>query len=121
VAVYYYAALWPWNMSTILTLDDEPEDLVDLRDKSDSDSLHNPIGHAKATQSFDIRWSRDGLINEEHTLMISMGNGTKAQWAIVDKLASVPSFPQRSFFILFPRQVHYGHFYFHKSKRDRTT
>jgi hypothetical protein len=88
VAVYYYAALWPWNKSTILTLDNGPEELVDLRDISVWNSLQNPIGQGKATQNFGVRWSKDELANEEHTLVISMGNGTTPQCqAIVDKLA----------------------------------
>ncbi|KAF5349039.1 hypothetical protein D9758_012723 [Tetrapyrgos nigripes] len=86
VAIYYYAALWPWNISTILSLDGGPNELVDLRDKSDAGSLNATI-HAKSTQDFDVRWWRDGLINEEHTLVISMGDGKLAQWAIVDRLA----------------------------------
>ncbi|KIY45075.1 hypothetical protein FISHEDRAFT_50093, partial [Fistulina hepatica ATCC 64428] len=76
-AVYFMSPLWPYAVTTTLTLDDEDSVLVDLRDYSSED-----VGYGSETVASAIVWGKTGLNdNNNHTFVISAGEGT---YAIVD-------------------------------------
>ncbi|THV06954.1 hypothetical protein K435DRAFT_929483 [Dendrothele bispora CBS 962.96] len=81
-AVYYYASLWPFRITTVLSLDGQPGETVDLTDPF---VLPNQETAPQApTVESSIRWSRTNLTEGNHTLIISPGN-----YAIVDAITYV--------------------------------
>jgi hypothetical protein len=77
VAIYFLSPLWPYAVSTALTLDSRPTVIVDLTDLNSSDTA----GGMETVKS-SVVWSTDNLPNTMHTLRISVGIGQ--QNAIVD-------------------------------------
>jgi hypothetical protein len=74
--------LWPYAVSTALTLDSRPTVIVDLTDHTTPD-----IGGGIETVSHSVVWSAENLQNTNHTLRISVGRGQG--FAIVDGIMSV--------------------------------
>jgi hypothetical protein len=72
----------PFRVSTALSLDGEPAQLVDLQDYGSPVVNDGP----EMVQS-QVVWSLLGLDNTEHTLVISVGEGEDI--AIVDALMCV--------------------------------
>lgn len=77
VAVYFMSPLWPYAVSTSLSLDSRPTVIVDLTDHNSPDS-----GGGIETVASEVVWSAENLQNTTHTLRISVGRGQ--QFAIVD-------------------------------------
>jgi hypothetical protein len=69
VAVYYLSPLWPYDVSTLLSLDGGQSVLVSLRGPDFSLS-----GDSQTSQS-SVAWSATGLTNTSHTL-----TGTWSLW-----------------------------------------
>lgn len=80
VAIYFMSPLWPYAVSTALTLDSRPTIIVDL---SDQNSAATEGGGPETVRS-GVVWSAENLPNSNHTLRISVGRGQ--QNAIVDGL-----------------------------------
>lgn len=80
VAVYFLSPLWPYAVSTALTLDSRPTNIVDL---TDYDSPLTTGGGSETVRSAVV-WSAENLSNMTHTLRISVGRGQ--QNTIVDGL-----------------------------------
>ena len=80
IAVYFLSPLWPYTVSTALTLDSRPTNIVDLTDYG------SPLttGGGSETVRSAVVWSAENLSNTTHTLRISVGRGQ--QNAIVDGL-----------------------------------
>ncbi|THV06951.1 hypothetical protein K435DRAFT_789047 [Dendrothele bispora CBS 962.96] len=75
----YHASLWPFRITTVLSLDGQPGEIVDLTDPS---VVPNQETAPQApTVESSIRWSRTNLTEGNHTLIISPGN-----YAIVDAI-----------------------------------
>ena len=70
--------LWPYAVSTALTLDSRPTNIIDLTD------YNTPLttGGGSETGRSVVVWSIENLSNTTHTLRISVGRGQ--QNAIVD-------------------------------------
>ncbi|KAF5344240.1 hypothetical protein D9758_012331 [Tetrapyrgos nigripes] len=68
-AIYYYASLWPFNVSTVLTLDNEASQTLNLTDPDQPNA-----GDGQPTTVSDIRWQRTDLSNGLHTLTVERGN-----------------------------------------------
>ncbi|KAF5343530.1 hypothetical protein D9758_012947 [Tetrapyrgos nigripes] len=68
VAVYYHASLWQFQVTTVLTFDDGPEEVLDLYDHSVPNS-----GGAPTVESV-VRWSRANLADGQHSLKITTGS-----------------------------------------------
>ena len=79
VSVYFYSPLWPFRVTTAVSLDGGQPDLVDLRDYEVS---FKQDGAEVANSS--IVWYTDGLDNTSHLLNVSVGAGEDL--AIVDYL-----------------------------------
>ncbi|KAG6874227.1 hypothetical protein C0995_003773 [Termitomyces sp. Mi166 len=79
VAVYYMAPLWPYRVTTALSLDSGPVVLLDLVDHSRPD-----VGQGPETVQSHVIWSSGELSNTQHTLVISVGAGQS--YAVVDAL-----------------------------------
>ncbi len=77
VAVYFLSPLWPYAVSTALTLDSRPTVTVDLTDYASP-----ATGGGLETAGYSVVWSAENLPNATHTLRISVGRGQ--QFAIVD-------------------------------------
>ncbi|KAF5344236.1 hypothetical protein D9758_012343 [Tetrapyrgos nigripes] len=69
VAVYYHSSLWPFPVTTVLTFDDGPEEVLDLEDHSVP-----IIGDGPPTVESVIRWSRANLTDGQHSLTITTGS-----------------------------------------------
>lgn len=82
IAIYFYSPLWPFRVSTALSLDGEPAQTIDLRDYSVP-----RVNDGPETVQSQVVWSLVGLENTEHTLVISVGAGEDI--AIVDALMCV--------------------------------
>jgi len=78
-AIYFYSSLWPFRVTTSLTLDNEDPFIVDLRDHHARFIKDGP----ETTQS-DVVWYQLNLENKEHTLLISVASGEDL--AVVDAL-----------------------------------
>ncbi|KAK7438406.1 hypothetical protein VKT23_018019 [Stygiomarasmius scandens] len=85
-AVYYYASLWPFRVTTVLSLDGEPGDTVDLTDPSVPNQETSP-----PTVQSAIRWSRTNLTEGNHTLTISTGNYAMVDAIVYTKDLSAPT------------------------------
>ncbi|KIM38681.1 hypothetical protein M413DRAFT_447638 [Hebeloma cylindrosporum] len=79
IAIYFYSPLWPFRVSTALSLDGEPAQTVDL-----TDYTVPTVDDGPETVQSQVVWSLVGLENTEHTLVISVGAGEDI--AIVDAL-----------------------------------
>lgn len=79
IAIYFYSPLWPFHVTTALSLDGESPQTIDLRDHSVP-----PVDDGLETVASQVVWSLVGLENTEHTLVISVGTGEDI--AIVDAL-----------------------------------
>ncbi|KAF9445837.1 hypothetical protein P691DRAFT_674845 [Macrolepiota fuliginosa MF-IS2] len=77
VTVYFMSPLWPYVVSTALTLDSRPTVVVDLTDHNSPDA-----GGGLETVQSSVVWSAENLENTTHTLRISVGRGEL--FAIVD-------------------------------------
>ncbi|THV06956.1 hypothetical protein K435DRAFT_417542 [Dendrothele bispora CBS 962.96] len=70
VAIYYYSSLWPFNVTTVLTLDgNDTETLNFTAVTSPQEPNGNPV-----TENSTIRWSRSNLKDGPHSLVMSPGN-----------------------------------------------
>lgn len=79
VAVYFYSPLWPFKVTTALSLDGDKSDLIDLRD------YDLPLHQDGAeTANSEILWYADGLADTSHLLNVSVGDGEDL--AILDYL-----------------------------------
>ena len=73
------APLWPYNVTTVVTLDGGPPQLIQMADPHNS----KPDG-SNPTVNTSVLWGQTGLENVQHTLVMSMApNGT---YVIVDAL-----------------------------------
>ncbi|KIK61632.1 hypothetical protein GYMLUDRAFT_260673 [Collybiopsis luxurians FD-317 M1] len=79
IAVYYMAASWPYPVSVKVALDGDSGTFVDLRDYG---STQSDGGSASADAS--MRWSRTGLKNATHTVVVSLPSN--ATYAVMDTL-----------------------------------
>ncbi|CAA7269825.1 unnamed protein product [Cyclocybe aegerita] len=79
IAIYFLSPLWPYNVSTAVSLDSAPATLLDLVDHSRPN-----IGTGPETVQSHVVWNATGLTNIQHTLRISVGAGQS--FAIVDGL-----------------------------------
>jgi hypothetical protein len=78
-AIYFLSPLWPYNVTTFVSLDSSPPFRIDLVDYSRPN-----VGQGGQTVSTGVRWKAEGLFNTLHTLKISVGKGER--FAIVDGL-----------------------------------
>jgi len=77
VAVHFMSPLWPYRVSTAVSVDGGPAIVVSLVDSSRPDARTGP-----ETVNSSIVWSAVGLENREHTLVVSVAVGEP--FAIVD-------------------------------------
>ncbi|KAF8158628.1 hypothetical protein K438DRAFT_1620396, partial [Mycena galopus ATCC 62051] len=70
VAVYYLSPLWPYYVSTRLSIDGGQSVLVNLTDPYTSSS---PPGGSESAES-SVRWSAINLANTSHTVVATYGN-----------------------------------------------
>jgi len=68
VAIYFYSPLWPFQVTTLVTLDSSPPVLLDLRDHTQPLDINS----TESVQSSAV-WSRTSLANTKHTLLVSVG------------------------------------------------
>ncbi|KAJ3570645.1 hypothetical protein NP233_g4264 [Leucocoprinus birnbaumii] len=90
VAIYFMSPLWPYAVSTALTIDSRPTVIVDLTDH------HSPLTTGGGPESVKsaVVWSAENLSNSNHTLHISVGRDQ--QNAIVDGLVYTQLAPGES-------------------------
>ncbi|KAG6868231.1 hypothetical protein C0993_005931 [Termitomyces sp. T159_Od127] len=79
VAVYFVSPLWPYHVTTAVSLDSGPVSLLDLVDQSRRETDGGP-----ETVQSRVVWSSGELANTQHTLVISVGKGEP--YAIVDAI-----------------------------------
>lgn len=82
--------LWPYNVSTMVTLDDTPPVVLDLVDHTRPDVG----GNGPETVQSEVVWSATGLNHTQHTLVISVAN--QHRFAIVDGFLYVEAKPTYS-------------------------
>ncbi|KAK6972009.1 hypothetical protein R3P38DRAFT_2669221 [Favolaschia claudopus] len=70
VAVYYVTPLWPYPVSTEITLDNEIRETVNLTDPNAS-----PTSGGSESSLAAITWWKNGLDNNEHRLLLTMPVG----------------------------------------------
>ncbi|PPQ88688.1 hypothetical protein CVT25_010122 [Psilocybe cyanescens] len=80
-AVYFYAPLWPFEVTTGVSLDGAPPVSIDLMDPA----TLIPEEDGPETVQSQVVWSADGLDNVEHTLVVSVVQGD--DHAVVDTIA----------------------------------
>lgn len=85
VSIYFYSPLWPFRVTTAVSLDGGDPELLDLRDY---DVPFEDQGPESAISQ--VVWWADGLQNTQHTLNISVGEGEDL--AVLDQLVYVVSF-----------------------------
>lgn len=68
--MYYLSPRWPYYVSSRLSLDGGPSDLVNL---TDPNAPTVPWG-ARETGPYSILWSAAGLENKQHTVNVTFGN-----------------------------------------------
>ena len=94
VAVYFMSPLWPYSVTTSLSLDSDTPTLLDLRDYSQAFDQDAPETAASA-----VVWGATGLANTQHQLIISVGAGQAT--AIVDGIMYIaPSLPSHPLILL---------------------
>jgi len=81
-AIYFLSPLWPYNVTTAVSLDSSSPSIIDLVDHSTPSA-----GQGSETVPSRVVWSAAGLSNTQHTLRISVGSGER--YAIVDGLMYV--------------------------------
>ncbi|KAH9483670.1 hypothetical protein JR316_0003140 [Psilocybe cubensis] len=79
-AIYFYAPLWPFEVTTAVSLDGNPPVTINLMDPA----TISPEEDAPETVQSQVVWSVDGLDNVEHTLVVSVALGD--DHAVVDTL-----------------------------------
>jgi len=79
VGIYYMSPLWPYPVSTVLTLDSDAPTLVEMTDPENS----APVGAGPTVESA-VLWGQGGLENTEHTLVMSMASN--GMYVVVDAL-----------------------------------
>lgn len=82
IAIYFYSPLWPFRVTTAVTLDSREHSLLDLRDYEVP--FHQD---GSETAGWQIVWSMDDLDNTAHVLNVSVGVGEDL--AILDALVCV--------------------------------
>ncbi|KAF8886946.1 hypothetical protein BD779DRAFT_542299 [Infundibulicybe gibba] len=82
VRVYFMSPLWPYTVTTALTLDNGPIILLNLTDPNQPATDGGP-----ETAQSRVVWGSDELENKQHKFVVSVGQGQ--QFAIVDTLMSV--------------------------------
>jgi len=89
VAVYYFSPLWPYNVSTVLSLDGGENFTVSLFDQTATESSGGP-----PTQASAARYGFTGLSNDSHTLSMfsiqipnlneASSDPSQTEWIVVD-------------------------------------
>lgn len=82
VAVYFYSARWPYNVSSAVALDGGPAVLLDLTDHTRAATDGGP-----ATVKAAVVGRAVGLLNVTHTLTVSVGAGQP--FTVVDAIVCV--------------------------------
>lgn len=82
IAIYFLSPLWPYRVTTAVSLDSGPTTLIDLVDPSSPN-----IGTGPETAPYRVVWSATGLNDTAHSLRIFVGQGEP--YAIVDGLMYV--------------------------------
>ena len=77
-SVGYWAPLWPYPVSSLLTLDDDKPVVVDLLDHANTNNSSGP----SPSQQSQIRQEWSGLKNVEHKLVVSKARG--GRFVVVD-------------------------------------
>ncbi|EAU82559.2 hypothetical protein CC1G_12139 [Coprinopsis cinerea okayama7 len=80
VAIYFLSPLWPYHVTTALSLDSGPTILVDLIDRSRPETG----GGGPETVQSHVVWAAEDLNNTQHTLVMSIGD--QEPFGIVDGL-----------------------------------
>ncbi|KIY69786.1 hypothetical protein CYLTODRAFT_442426 [Cylindrobasidium torrendii FP15055 ss-10] len=65
-AIYYLSTLWPYDVTTVITVDGESS-TMDLRDHS-----VGATNGGEASVPYAVRWGRAGLADDTHTVRLSM-------------------------------------------------
>jgi hypothetical protein len=73
------APLWPYNVTTVVTLDDGPPQLIQMTDPLNSE----PVDSLPTVNS-TVLWGQSGLADAQHTLVMSLAPG--GMYVIVDAL-----------------------------------
>jgi hypothetical protein len=73
------APLWPYTVTTVVTLDGGPPQLIQMIDPLNSE----PVGSAPTVDSA-VLWGQAGLADVQHTLMMSMA--PSGMYVVVDAL-----------------------------------
>ncbi|PPR04849.1 hypothetical protein CVT24_007237 [Panaeolus cyanescens] len=89
IAIYFLSPLWPYHVTTAVSLDSGPTTLIDLVDHSSPN-----IGTGPETVPFRAVWSATGLSDTAHSLRIFVGQGEP--YAIVDGLIYTTNAPASS-------------------------
>jgi len=76
-AIYFLSPLWPYQVSTVVSLDSSPPTVLSLVDPSRNSSVNG-----EETVPYHVVWSATDLPNTQHTLTMSFSSG----FAIVDGL-----------------------------------
>ena len=84
IAIYFLSPLWPYTVTTAISLDSGPSTLVSLVDHSRPSTNGGP-----ETVQSQVVWSATGLANTQHNLLMFMGPGQS--YAVVDALMYVLS------------------------------
>ncbi len=85
IAIYFYSPLWPFGVTTAVSLDGSGPSLLDLRDYEAP--FHQDGSETAESQ---IVWYMDGLDNTGHILNVSVG--VDQDLAILDSLVCVRFF-----------------------------
>ena len=78
ISVGYLAPLWPYPVSLLLKLDNDPPVEVDLRDGESNMDYESP------SRQSDIRQYWHNLANVEHKLVVSKARDRDDQYVVVD-------------------------------------
>lgn len=80
VGVSYLSPLWPYNVTVDISLDGASADFVSLLDPAYASNETAPGG--AETVQWDVRWSKDNLVNGNHSVVVSASPG--GQFVVVD-------------------------------------
>jgi|ERR1700733_11246403 hypothetical protein len=67
IAIYYMAPLWPYTVTTVVTIDGGPPQLTQMTDPLNSE----PVGGGPTVNSA-VLWGQTGLADVQHTLLMSL-------------------------------------------------
>ncbi|KAG5635300.1 hypothetical protein H0H81_011782 [Sphagnurus paluster] len=81
VAIYFSSPLWPYPVTSLVSLDSGIPILLDLQDHN-STPVANGMG--AATVNAKVSWGVTGLNNTNHTLVVSVG--PSKPYAVLDTL-----------------------------------